>query len=152
MKKLVLLFIVLLGVSCEKSETYDNPYYTPEQLHILSVLCSKPWCATINGVKCYIDFKRAETPLVIDCEYEYPPQLMDGACYQPYSCFYFTLNWDSGQIILYSIDATMSKYYNLQAILTQRPNYLGRYSICSFEIRYDEYQIPILYYDGAQWR
>ena len=43
MKKLVLLFIVLLGVSCEKSETYDNPYYTKEQLSVIETLCNHEW-------------------------------------------------------------------------------------------------------------
>lgn len=40
---LVLLFIVLLGVSCEKSETYDNPYYTKEQLSVIETLCNHEW-------------------------------------------------------------------------------------------------------------
>lgn len=43
MKKLVLLFIVLLGVSCEKSETYDNPYYTKEQFAVIETLCNHEW-------------------------------------------------------------------------------------------------------------
>ncbi len=43
MKKFVLLFIVLLGVGCEKSETYDNPYYTKEQFAIIETLCNHEW-------------------------------------------------------------------------------------------------------------
>lgn len=38
MKKWVLYIVVLLAVSCEKSEP-SNPYYTDQQLQILNELC-----------------------------------------------------------------------------------------------------------------
>lgn len=43
MKKWVLYIVVLLAVSCEKSETYDNPYYTKEQLSVIETLCNHEW-------------------------------------------------------------------------------------------------------------
>lgn len=43
MKKWVLYIVVLLAVSCEKSETYDNPYYTKEQFAVIEILCNHEW-------------------------------------------------------------------------------------------------------------
>lgn len=43
MKKWFLFIAVIFAVSCEKSETYDNPYYTKEQFAVIETLCNHEW-------------------------------------------------------------------------------------------------------------
>lgn len=153
MKKLVLLFIVLLGVSCEKSETYDNPYYTKEQQAILTELCaSNGWIppkgstavgawyfVTIDNKPFNIQYKDSDTEIQAD-----------GIAYfhKQTTWFYFYYKLISNtEIQFFDIKYTLGNYGVLDDIIANRPPYTNTMQL-SFRIWTEDENYTYLNLEG----